>query len=90
MLIAGLVFTSILLSGLLDLATAYCEDGLKYQCQRLIREGINEDNAAILYAAAIKYQADVSVSLFQLFTLSVSLVDWQYYHSYCELLKSTY
>nr|CAB3265492.1 RCC1 and BTB domain-containing protein 1 [Phallusia mammillata] len=43
--------------GLLDLATSYCENGLKFQCQRLIKEGINEENAALLYAAAIKYQA---------------------------------
>ncbi|CAK8672771.1 RCC1 and BTB domain-containing protein 1-like [Clavelina lepadiformis] len=44
--------------GLLDLATSYCESGLKLQCQKQIKEGINEQNAAQLYAAAIKYQAE--------------------------------
>jgi len=54
-------FDSNVISGLLDLATSYCENGLKIQCQRLIKEGINEGNAALLYAAAIKYEAEVSV-----------------------------
>ena len=49
-----------LFSGLLDLATSYCENGLKSQCQKLIKNGINEDNAALYFAAAIKYQAEVS------------------------------
>ncbi|XP_039252770.1 RCC1 and BTB domain-containing protein 1-like isoform X2 [Styela clava] len=43
--------------GLLDLATAYCEAGLKQQCEKLIKEGISVENSAILFAAAIKYQA---------------------------------
>ena len=47
-------------TGLLDLATSYCENGLKSKCQNLIKNGINEENAALLFAAAIKYQADVS------------------------------
>jgi len=44
----------------LDLATSYCEEGLKSQCEKLIKNGINEDNAAMLFAAAIKYEAEVS------------------------------
>uniref|UniRef100_H2YDC3 BTB domain-containing protein n=1 Tax=Ciona savignyi TaxID=51511 RepID=H2YDC3_CIOSA len=43
--------------GLLDLATSYCEEGLKRQCQKLIKESIAEDNVALVYAAAIKYSA---------------------------------
>lgn len=43
--------------GLLDLATSYCESGLKQQCEKLIKEGISVENSAILFAAAIKYQA---------------------------------
>ncbi|XP_078492828.1 RCC1 and BTB domain-containing protein 1-like [Ciona intestinalis] len=43
--------------GLLDLATSYCENGLKRQCQKLIKESIVDENAALLYAAAIKYNA---------------------------------
>ena len=46
--------------GLLDLATSYCENELQLQCQKLIKDGINEENAALLFAAAIKYEADVS------------------------------
>lgn len=43
--------------GLLDLATSYCESGLKHQCEKLIKEGISVENSAILFAAAIKYNA---------------------------------
>jgi len=43
--------------GLLDLATSYCEDGLKWHCQRLIKESINIENAALLYSASIMYNA---------------------------------
>ncbi|XP_074657559.1 RCC1 and BTB domain-containing protein 1-like [Tubulanus polymorphus] len=43
--------------GLLDLANAYCEDQLKRLCERIIKQGITIDNAAMLYAAAVKYQA---------------------------------
>jgi len=43
--------------GLLDLATSYCEDGLKWHCQRLIKESISVENAAYLYSASIMYNA---------------------------------
>ncbi|XP_076041418.1 RCC1 and BTB domain-containing protein 1-like isoform X2 [Oratosquilla oratoria] len=43
--------------GLLDLANAYCEEGLKKHCERIIRHGITTENAAMLYAVAIKYEA---------------------------------
>jgi len=43
--------------GLLDLATSYCEDGLKWHCQKLIKESINVENAALLYSASIMYNA---------------------------------
>lgn len=43
--------------GLLDLATSYCEDGLKWHCQRLIKESINVENAVLLYSASIMYNA---------------------------------
>lgn len=47
------------LSGLLDLANAYCEQQLKRHCEQIIKRGITIDNSAILYAAAIKYEAKV-------------------------------
>ncbi|CAG0901286.1 unnamed protein product [Darwinula stevensoni] len=43
--------------GLLELANAYCESQLKLQCERIIKQGITVENAAMLYAAAIKYSA---------------------------------
>lgn len=43
--------------GLLDLANSYCEQQLKRHCERIIKQGITVDNAAMLYAAAIKYEA---------------------------------
>jgi len=46
-------------SGLLDLANSYCETQLKCLCQRIIRQGITVDNAAMLLAAALKYEAQV-------------------------------
>jgi len=61
---------------LLDLATAYCESGLKLQCQKLIREGISEDNAALLYAAAIKYQADVRFCNFIAIALEIFMLSF--------------
>ena len=48
------------ISGLLDLANAYCENQLKRHCERIIKQGISVENAAMLYAAAIKYEARVS------------------------------
>lgn len=49
-----------MISGLLDLANAYCEEALKRDCERIIRHGITTENAAMLYAVAIKYEATVS------------------------------
>lgn len=43
--------------GLLDLANSYCETQLKRHCERIIRYGISIENVAMLYAAAIKYEA---------------------------------
>ncbi|KXJ15070.1 RCC1 and BTB domain-containing protein 1 [Exaiptasia diaphana] len=43
--------------GLLDLANSYCEIQLKKLCEKIIKEGITIDNAAMLMAAAIKYEA---------------------------------
>jgi len=44
--------------GLLDLANSYCEQQLKRRCEGLIRQGITVENVAMLYATAIKYQAE--------------------------------
>jgi RCC1 and BTB domain-containing protein len=44
-------------TGLLDLANAYCEPHLKQVCEQRIKHGITVDNAAMLYSAAIKYDA---------------------------------
>ena len=52
---------SFLISGLLDLANAYCELNLKRMCEQIIKQGITVENAAMLYAAAIKYEARVSI-----------------------------
>lgn len=43
--------------GLLDLANSYCEANLKRRCEELIMQGITVENAAMLYATAIKYLA---------------------------------
>ncbi|XP_069495940.1 RCC1 and BTB domain-containing protein 2 isoform X3 [Ambystoma mexicanum] len=43
--------------GLLDLATFYRENRLKKLCQQTIKQGICEDNAISLLAAAVKYEA---------------------------------
>ena len=43
--------------GLLDLASSYCEIQLKKRCEELIMHGITIENAAMLYATAIKYLA---------------------------------
>ncbi|PVD18761.1 hypothetical protein C0Q70_21313 [Pomacea canaliculata] len=48
--------------GLLDLANAYCEMPLKRKCEQIICQGISVDNVAMLYAAAIKFEAKVSRS----------------------------
>ena len=54
------------ISGLLDLANAYCEPVLKKHCEQIIRHGISVNNVAMLYAAAIKYEAKVGRPLFNL------------------------
>ncbi|KAK6194794.1 hypothetical protein SNE40_000350 [Patella caerulea] len=43
--------------GLLDLANAYCEPALKKMCELIIKQGITIENVAMLYAAAIKFEA---------------------------------
>ena len=50
-------------SGLLDLATSYCENRLKRLCQNLIKRGITVDNAFSLLAAAVRYDAEVRTGL---------------------------
>ena len=47
--------------GLLDLANAYCEPILKKMCEQIIKKGMTTDNVAMLYAAAIKFEAKVTV-----------------------------
>jgi len=49
----------VFVSGLLDLANSYCETQLKRLCERIIKQGITVDNAAMLLAAALKYEARV-------------------------------
>lgn len=46
-------------AGLLDLATSYCENRLKYLCQQIIMRGITVENAFVLLSAAIRYDAVV-------------------------------
>ncbi|XP_071085052.1 RCC1 and BTB domain-containing protein 1-like isoform X1 [Haliotis cracherodii] len=45
--------------GLLDLANAYCEPILKNYCEQIIKQGITVEDVAMLYAAAIKFEAKV-------------------------------
>ena len=54
-----LYFSLLSIAGLLDLANAYCESQLKRVCERIIKQGITIENTAMLYAAAIKYEAKV-------------------------------
>ncbi|KAM9333946.1 RCC1 and BTB domain-containing protein 1 isoform 3-T3 [Symphorus nematophorus] len=44
--------------GLLDLATAYCENRLKRLCQQIIKRGITVENAFTLLSAATRYDAE--------------------------------
>uniref|UniRef100_A0A672PLJ3 Regulator of chromosome condensation (RCC1) and BTB (POZ) domain containing protein 1 n=1 Tax=Sinocyclocheilus grahami TaxID=75366 RepID=A0A672PLJ3_SINGR len=46
------------LTGLLDLATSYCENRLKKLCQHIIKRGITVENAFSLLSAAIRYDAE--------------------------------
>ncbi|KAG8452336.1 hypothetical protein GDO86_004226 [Hymenochirus boettgeri] len=43
--------------GLLELATLYRENRLKLLCQQTIKQGICEQNAIVLFSAAVKYDA---------------------------------
>eukprot|EP00112_Aurelia_sp_Birch-Aquarium-sp1_P023191 Seg681.3 transcript_id=Seg681.3/GoldUCD/mRNA.D3Y31 product="RCC1 and BTB domain-containing protein 1" protein_id=Seg681.3/GoldUCD/D3Y31 len=43
--------------GLLDLANLYCEEKLKKKCEKLIKQSISVENAAMLLDASIKYNA---------------------------------
>ncbi len=53
--------------GLLDLANSYCEDLLKEKCADIIRNGITVENAVMLYAAALRFDAaDLEEFCFQL------------------------
>ena len=49
-------------AGLLDLATSYCENRLKRLCQHIIKRGITVENAFSLLSAAVRYDAEVSLS----------------------------
>ena len=60
----SLTLPSFVFLGLLDLANSYCESQLKRLCERVIKQGITIDNAAMLYAAAIKYEAKVRNNYF--------------------------
>lgn len=53
----------LIFTGLLDLANAYCEPSLKHICEHIIKKGITTENVAMLYAAAVKFEAKVSPSL---------------------------
>lgn len=53
----------LIFTGLLDLANAYCEPSLKRICEHIIKKGITTENVAMLYAAAVKFEAKVSPSL---------------------------
>lgn len=53
----------LVISELLDLANSYCEFHLKNRCEQIITQGITVENAAMLYATAISYQAKVSFCL---------------------------
>ena len=49
----------LIFSGLLDLANAYCEPQLKRLSEMIIKNGITVQNAIMLLAAALKYDAEV-------------------------------
>ena len=49
------------------MANSYCETQLKRLCERIIKQGITVDNAAMLLAAALKYEAVVRNKLRILF-----------------------
>ena len=57
--------------GLLDLANAYCEPQLKRLSEMIIKNGITVQNAIMLLAAALKYDAEVSEKLFYSFPFDI-------------------
>ena len=54
----------------MDLANAYCEPKLKYLCERIIKQGITTCNAAMLYAAALKFKAEVASQYITVYHIS--------------------
>lgn len=53
-------YHDVLIAGLLDLATSYCENRLKKLCQHIIKRGITVENAFSLLSAAVRYDAEVN------------------------------
>ena len=53
--------------GLLDLANAYCEPQLKRLSEMIIKNGITVQNAIMLLAAALKYDAEVSKNVITIY-----------------------
>ena len=45
----------------MDLADSYCEQRLKKVCEDLIKRSVTIDNVSRLLAAAVKYNATVSI-----------------------------
>lgn len=54
------MYNGVLIAGLLDLATSYCENRLKKLCQHIIKRGITVENAFSLLSAAVRYDAEVN------------------------------
>lgn len=63
-------------AGLLDLANAYCEVQLKRLSEIIIKSGITVQNAIMLLAAALKYDAEVSLLYYKSFLLRLFSVQW--------------
>lgn len=70
---------SVFLTGLLDLATSYCEKHLKHLCQQIIKRGITVENAFTLLSAAIKFDAEVDGARSPFFSF---LVDGPYLYQH--------
>ena len=69
------MYTFFLFTGLLDLANAYCELILKKLCEQIIKKGMTTDNVAMLYAAAIKFEAKVRKrGQMNIFTFNSSII----------------
>ena len=52
------------------MANSYCETQLKRLCERIIKQGITVENAAMLLAAALKYEAAVRLN---------ENIDWSFF-----------